>query len=148
MKCVNTKFPVKLLKSIGFFYWNKQFENIGHPMCNMKQDQENWNNIDINSLVCKCDLFFIIFNEIANFLKQLAENVIYIKAVFNSFLLHWITYQKFGRVMNCVKEYTLYIDISVCRSAHAEKGIETASSKRHTCTWTAGLFTRLNTGHI
>lgn len=45
-------------------------------MCNMKQDQENWNNIDINSLVCKCDLFYIIFNEIANFLKQLAENVI------------------------------------------------------------------------
>lgn len=33
-------------------------------------------NIDINSLVCKCDLFYIIFNEIANFLKQLAENVI------------------------------------------------------------------------
>lgn len=33
-------------------------------------------NIDINSLVCKCDLFYIILNEIANFLKQLAENVI------------------------------------------------------------------------
>lgn len=105
-------------------------------------------NIDINSLVCKCDLFYIIFNGIANFLKQLAENVIYIKAVFNSFLLHWIKYQKFGRVMNCVKDYTLYIHISVCRSAHAEKRIETASSKGHTWTCTAGLFTRLNTGNI
>lgn len=71
------KISCKVTQKYCFFYWNKQFENIGHLMCNMKQDQENWNNIDINSLVCKCDLFYIIFNEIANFLKQLAENVIY-----------------------------------------------------------------------
>lgn len=71
------KISCKATQKYWFFYWNKQFENIGHPMCNMKQHRENWNNIDINSLVCKCDLFYIIFNEIANFLKQLAENVIY-----------------------------------------------------------------------
>lgn len=70
------KISCKATQRFWFFYWNKQFENIGHPMCNMKQDQENWNNIDINSLGCKCDLFYIIFNEIANFLNQLAENVI------------------------------------------------------------------------
>lgn len=71
------KISCKATQKYCFFYWNKQFENIGHPMCNMKQHRENWNNIDINSLVCKCDLFYIIFNEIANFLKQLAENLIY-----------------------------------------------------------------------
>lgn len=77
MKCVNTKFPVKLLKSIGFFIEINSLRILDIQCAiwnNIKKIETI--NIDINSLVCKCDLFYIIFNEIANFLKQLAENVI------------------------------------------------------------------------
>lgn len=50
--------------------------------------------------------------------------------------------------MNCVKDYILYIYISVCRFVYVEKRIEIVLSKGYIWICIVGLFIRLNIGNI